>query len=83
MALVYLVNKPQVSGKIAWWLLLFLEYNFIVVYKPSKTHGVANTLSRSSNGETATGVEDQLDDASLFALQSITLDWLQDVTTYL
>jgi hypothetical protein len=31
-----LVNKPQVSDYIARWLLLFLEYNFIVVYKPNK-----------------------------------------------
>jgi hypothetical protein len=36
MALVHLVNKPQVSDYIARWLLLFLEYNFIVVYKPNK-----------------------------------------------
>jgi hypothetical protein len=34
MALVYLVNKPQVFGHIAQWLLLFLEYDFHVVYKP-------------------------------------------------
>jgi hypothetical protein len=34
MALVYLVNKPQISGRIARWLLLFLEYDFIVIYKP-------------------------------------------------
>jgi hypothetical protein len=31
MAMVYLVNKPQVFGWIAKWLLLFLEYEFIVV----------------------------------------------------
>jgi hypothetical protein len=31
MSLVYLVNKPQVFGKIARWLSLFLEYEFIVV----------------------------------------------------
>ncbi len=36
MALVYLVNKPQVSGKITKWLLLFLKYDFIVVYKLGK-----------------------------------------------
>jgi hypothetical protein len=35
MALVYLVNKPHVSRKITRWLLLFLEYDFIVVYKLS------------------------------------------------
>jgi hypothetical protein len=31
MALVYLVNKPHVSGRITRWLLLFLEYEFTVV----------------------------------------------------
>ncbi len=35
MALVYLVNKPQVPGRITKWLLLFFEYDFRVVYKPS------------------------------------------------
>jgi transposase InsO family protein len=63
--------------------LLFLEYNVALVYKPGKIHGVADTLSRSPNGEPAIGMEDQLDDASLFAVQPITPDWLQDMTTYL
>jgi hypothetical protein len=38
MALVYLVNKPQVSGCIIKWLFLILEYGFIIVYKPRCTH---------------------------------------------
>jgi hypothetical protein len=33
MALVHLMNKPQVSSCIARWLFLFFEYEFIVVYK--------------------------------------------------
>jgi len=33
MSLVYLVNKPQVLGIIIRWLLLFLENDFIVMYK--------------------------------------------------
>jgi hypothetical protein len=28
MALVYLINKPQVSSKLVRWFLLFLEYDF-------------------------------------------------------
>jgi hypothetical protein len=27
MALVYLVNKPEIFGRIARWLLLFLKYD--------------------------------------------------------
>jgi hypothetical protein len=44
MALVYLVNKPQVLGGIAKWLLLFLEHDFTVVYNLGIIHVVANAL---------------------------------------
>jgi hypothetical protein len=46
MALVYLVNKPQVSRRITRWLLLLLEYEFTVVYKFGRTHVVIDVLSR-------------------------------------
>ncbi len=58
MALVYLVNKPHVSRKIARWLLLFLEYDFTIVYKPRKTHVVVNALSRLLNITKPIGVLD-------------------------
>ncbi len=45
MALLYLVWKPQVSRIIARWLLLFLEYNFSIIYKLGRFHIVANALS--------------------------------------
>jgi hypothetical protein len=44
MAFVYMVNKPQVFRRIAKWLL-FLEYEFTIVYKPSRTHVVVDVLS--------------------------------------
>jgi len=46
MVMVYLVNKPHVLGKITRWLLLFLEYEFIIVYKHSRTHLITNVLPR-------------------------------------
>jgi hypothetical protein len=49
MTLVYLVNKPQVSGIIAKWLLVFLEYGFTIVYKPRKIHVVVDALLRLSD----------------------------------
>jgi hypothetical protein len=49
MALVYLVNKPQVFGKIAKWLLLFLEYDFKIVYKLGRSHLMTDVLSRLPN----------------------------------
>jgi hypothetical protein len=35
-----------VFKRIARWLLLFLEYEFIMVYKLGRTHVVANVLFR-------------------------------------
>ncbi len=55
MALVYLVSKPQVLGRIVRWLLLFLEYEFTLVYKPSTTH-VVDVLSRLPNNSKPLGV---------------------------
>jgi hypothetical protein len=66
MPLVYLVNKPQVSRRIIRWLSLFLEYDFIIMYKPSKTHVVANAMSRLPNIIKPIGVPNQTIDASLF-----------------
>ncbi len=62
MALVYLVNKSHVSRRIIKWLL-FIEYEFIVVYKPCRTHVVANALSKLLNNSKSLGVLDQPMDA--------------------
>jgi hypothetical protein len=44
MALLYLVKRFQFSGQIARWLLLFLECDFSMVYKPSHSHLVVDVL---------------------------------------
>jgi hypothetical protein len=69
MALVYLVNKPQVYSIIAKWLLLFLEYDFKIVYKPSRSHLMVNALSRLPNQTKLVGVFDQTTYAHMFTLQ--------------
>jgi hypothetical protein len=66
MALVYLVNKPQVSRRIVKWLLLFLEYDFTIMYKLGRTHVVVDALSRLPNITKPTSIHDQTIDASLF-----------------
>jgi hypothetical protein len=79
MALVYLVNKPQVSKKITRWLLFF-EYDFTVMYKLDRIHVVANSLSRLTNNIEPTGVPDQTIDAILFYTRLV---WLNDVKEFL
>jgi hypothetical protein len=58
MALVYLVNKPQVLGKIVRWWLLFIEYDFTIMCKLNITYVVADTLLRLPNITKLTNVSD-------------------------
>jgi hypothetical protein len=44
IAFVYLINKPQISSKITRWFLLFLEYDFKIVYKIGDPILMANAL---------------------------------------
>jgi hypothetical protein len=69
MALVYLIDKPQISSKIVRWLLLFLKYDFKIVYKLSKSHLMVDALSRLPNQVKLVGVFDQTINAHLFTLQ--------------
>jgi hypothetical protein len=48
------------------WLLLFLEYDFTIIYKLNKTHVVTYVLSRLPNVIKPLGVPKQTIDASLF-----------------
>jgi hypothetical protein len=80
MALVYLVNKPQVLGRIARWLSLFLDYEFIVVNKLSKIHVVVDVLSKLPDSSKPLSVPNQTMDASLFSIEPIRM---QEVKTYL
>jgi hypothetical protein len=72
MALVYLVNKPQVFGMLARWFLLFLEYDFKIIYKPSRSHLITYALSRLPQIEPIR-TPNQTCDAHMFTLQ---LEWL-------
>jgi len=69
MELIYLVNKPQVLGIIVWWLLLFLEYDFIIVYKLGKTPVIIYSLSRLPDITEPTNVLHQTIYASLFYVE--------------
>jgi hypothetical protein len=74
-----LVSKPQVLGRIVRWLLLFLEYDFTIVYKLNKIHVVTDALLRLLNSTKPTSVLNQTIDASLFYTRP---EWLNDVKEF-
>ncbi len=64
MVLIYLVNKPHVSGMLTRWILLFMEYDFKIVYKLGRSHLMADVLNRLPNQTEL----DQTYDAHLFTI---------------
>ncbi len=60
--------------------MLFLEYDFLVVYKLGKSHLVADALSRLPTFDEPSGMPNQITNVPLFLLQ---LAWLQKNHDYL
>lgn len=44
--LKYLINKLDLSERLARWILLFQEFNFIIVVKLGKSHANVDHLSQ-------------------------------------
>ena len=65
-ALLYLVNKPIIQGRISQWLLLVQEFTFKIVVRPGKSHVSADHLLRIKLGEPPEGINDDFLDAQLF-----------------
>jgi hypothetical protein len=68
-ALLYLVNKPIITGQIARLLLTLQEFDFKIIFKPRWVQFLLDQLSQINHGELAIGVEDQLPDAQLFGIE--------------
>jgi hypothetical protein len=64
-ALLYLVSKASLTGKLARWTLLLQEYEFDIVHRPGAQHVVADYLSRLESGEASAGVADDFPDAGI------------------
>jgi hypothetical protein len=78
MALSYFVNKPQAFGIIVKWLLLFLEYDFKIIYKLYRSHLMANALNRLPNQTKPVGVPYQTIDVHLTSKMVTKCLWLFD-----
>jgi hypothetical protein len=69
-ALRYLFNKEVLGGRICIWLMLFQEFDFEVVVKPGRLNVVPDHLSRITNGEEPSNLEDKFLDAQIFSIQT-------------
>jgi hypothetical protein len=76
--LKYLVNKPVLGRRICRWILVFQEFDFEVTVKPGKLNARLDHLSRITNGEEPTNLEDKFLDAQLFSIQ-ITDEYFIDI----
>jgi hypothetical protein len=74
-ALKYMINKPQLSGRIACWVLLLQEFNFVVNVRPGKRHANADFLSRISEKVNPESINDSFPDAHLFNIEIIPAEY--------
>ena len=91
-ALLYLVPKQELTGKLARWKLMLKEFEFDILHRPWVQHAIADYLSRLESGEEGTGVKDDFPDAQLFQVdivESMEIDeekvdsWITEITIFL
>ena len=68
-ALTQLVNKPDLSGRIARWILLLQEFDHEVIVRKGKAHTNADFLSRLRGEKQEESVEDSFPDEQLFHIE--------------
>lgn len=66
IAIKFLVNKPDFSGRLARWVLLLSNFDYIVQYKHGKAHYQTNHLSRLSEELVSHRIDDDLPNVQLF-----------------
>ena len=68
MTIKYLIYKAELSERLARWVLLLEEFDYMVEYKPGRMHLQADHLSRLSEEMSKSLMDDRLVNDSLFML---------------
>ena len=82
--LKYLIYKPDLSRRLAIWILLLQEFNFTVVVCPNKSHGNADHLSRlkPTGSANTLPLDDNLPNVDLFEVDVLFPKYME-ILTYL
>ena len=81
MAIKFLVNKAELSGRLARWVLLLEEFDYTIEYKHGHMHLQADHLSRLSDEARSCPVDDSLRNDNLF-LVTAKSDWYSSTVEF-
>ncbi|CAM6094694.1 unnamed protein product [Calypogeia fissa] len=82
-SLKYMVNKPDLTGRIARWMLLLQEFNYEVVVRPGKGHANADFFSRIDGETDSSDVEDTFPDEDVFSVRVGAETWYPEMIRFL
>ena len=90
-ALLYLVEKHALKGKLARWMLLPQEFDFVIQHWLGTQHVVADFLSGIDNGETVRKDDDDFPNADILRIATMATRteetfpnrWLMEMTYFL
>ena len=77
-ALLYLIPKPSLTGKLARWMLLLQEFDFDIQHRLGTHHAIVDYLNRIENGDDAREGDDHFPDGEI--LHIVTKDPYQNLT---
>ena len=69
-ALLYLISKQALIGKLARWMLLLQEFVFDIQHRPRTQHTVADYLSRIENGVDAVDGDGDFPDGAILHIEA-------------
>jgi hypothetical protein len=69
-ALTYLVNKPNLSGRLARWLLFMEEFDINIIHRPRRQHGNVDGLTRAYEGVGDVSEDDDFPNAAIMSINA-------------